>query len=123
MGDKVIVGLVFLEGADHPVTPLPDGAVAIDLIAVAVRVTRDIEPLGGHALSVARPSEQPVDLFLIRLRGLVSQESIDLGKAGWQAGEVKADPAQPELSGSCGCWAELIIFKLASNEVIHRSVC
>ena len=95
VGDEVIIRQVSLKGADHPVTPLPDGAVAIDLIAVAIRVAGDIEPLSGHALSIGRADKQAIDLFFICLGRFISEEGIELGERWWQAGEIKAEPAQP----------------------------
>ena len=95
VGDEVIIRQVSLKGADHPVTPLPDGAVAIDLIAVAIRVAGDIKPLGGHALSIGRADKQAVDLVFVCLRRFISEEGIELCKCRWQAAQIKAEPAQP----------------------------
>ena len=56
---------VAVERVDHPVAPGPHVAMAVDVIAVCVGVTGEVEPLHGHALAVVRRGQQRVDPLLV----------------------------------------------------------
>jgi hypothetical protein len=55
---ELVEGFVLVEGADHPVAPRVQLAVAVHLVAVGVGVARGIEPVGGHAFAVMRRRKQ-----------------------------------------------------------------
>ena len=62
---KLVVGQVLIEGANHPISPGPHKPIAIDLIAVRVAVTSDVQPFAGQAFAVAVGTEQPIDQTLV----------------------------------------------------------
>ena len=101
-GHEVVPGEVVVEGADDPVAPGPDAALDVALVAVGVRVARDVEPLAGHALAVAGRSQQPVDGALVGARSLVGQEGVELLGGRRQARQVEADAPQP--GRALGLW-------------------
>ena len=57
LGEKLIVGHVLAERADHPVAPRPHGAGVIELVAIAIGVACVIQPDGGHAFGVVDAGE------------------------------------------------------------------
>src|SRR5215468_6597363 len=72
--DELIERLVLVERIDYPVAPGPGAAVAIDLIAVRVGVTRGVQPSRRHTLAVTRACEQAIDDFFVSLRRCVVEE-------------------------------------------------
>ena len=63
--------------------------MAVDVIAVRVGVAGGIEPRHRHPLAVVRRLEQRVDPLLVRVRRLVGEERVDLGRRRRQAGQVE----------------------------------
>ncbi len=57
---ELIEGLIAIERLDDPIAPAPHEALGIILIAVGVGVASGVEPTLGHALAVARRSQEPV---------------------------------------------------------------
>ena len=70
-----------IERVDHPIAILPDGALAIFLVAVGVRVTREVEPRARPPLSVARRAQQAIDERVVSVGTRVRDERIDLFEA------------------------------------------
>ena len=67
-------------------------AVAIDLIAVGVRVPREVEPVHREVFAEARMPKQPVDDFLVGVGRVVIHEPVNLGQRRRQPGEIKRQP-------------------------------
>ena len=67
LDDELVVGQIAIEGVDDPVAPRPHAALAVDVIAVRVRVAGRVEPRHRHALSVVRRLQQRVDALLVRI--------------------------------------------------------
>ena len=89
-GDEAIERQVPVERRNHPVAPRPHLAHAIVLIAVRVGVARDVEPFGGHLLAVGGGGEQAIDDFLVRVRGAIGDEGVDLVRASAAARSGRA---------------------------------
>ena len=51
---KVVVRLIGIEGANHPITPRPHGAFAITLIPIAIGIPCGLQPIPCHALTITR---------------------------------------------------------------------
>ena len=66
--DELVEGEVLVERLDDPVAVRPHGAVAIHLVAVRVGEAREVQPVGGHPLAVARRGEETVDELFVRVR-------------------------------------------------------
>ena len=103
--DELIVGHVFPEGIDYPVSPRPDEAISINLVSIRVRVAGNIQPFTRHALSVGSGTKKPADNFLIRCWGLIREEGIELGQSRRESCDVECYPAQPASPG--GFWIGL----------------
>ena len=89
--DELIERHVAVERVDDPVAPRPHVAHPVVLIPVGVGVARQVEPLDRHPLAVGRRGQQPIDDALVRPRGPIGEEGIDLGDRGRQAREVERD--------------------------------
>ena len=79
---ELVIGHVPVVGVDHPIAPAPHVAQAVDVVAVSVGVTRQIEPLHGHALAVVGRIQKLVDALLVGVGGVVSQERIEFPRRG-----------------------------------------
>ena len=51
---ELIVGHVFVEGINHPIAPLPQAPVRIDVVAVRVGVPGGIKPIMRHLFAIIR---------------------------------------------------------------------
>jgi hypothetical protein len=62
LGDESTVGLVVVEGADHPVAVRPGvGAGVVVIVAVGVGVVGGVEPVAGEMFPVPRRGEELFD--------------------------------------------------------------
>ena len=86
---------VAIEGIDDPIAPPPHVALAVSLIAVAVGVSRGLEPRERHPLAVARRLQESIDDVAIGIHRSICHEPIDLGRRGRQADEIERDAANP----------------------------
>ncbi len=57
---KPVVGLIGIECPHHPIAPRPHRALAVALIAVAVRVPSRLQPIPRHPLAITRRRQQPI---------------------------------------------------------------
>jgi hypothetical protein len=75
---------VAVQGVDHPVAIAPGvGKGRILLVAVAVGVARQVEPVPPPALAVMRRTENPLDQPLIGAGLGIVDKGVDLGR-GWR---------------------------------------
>ena len=91
--DEIVDAHVAVEGADDPVTPGPEMVEPVGLIAVGVRIARDVEPVDGHAFTVGRRGEQSIHEPLISLRRAVADVSVNFFDRGWKADQIERQPA------------------------------
>ena len=91
--DEFIPREILVEGLDHPIAPRPHLALAVHLKPVAVGVARDVEPVGRHALAVARRSEEPVNQAEQGVGRAVRGEGGGFSGSRGQAGEVEGHAA------------------------------
>ena len=102
--DELVVGEIVVEGADDPVAPWPDIAVAVGLVAEGIGVAGDVAPVGGHAFAVGWGGEELVDGDGERGGGGIGGEG-GAGFVGWgEAGEGEGGAAEETFRGSG--WAE-----------------
>jgi hypothetical protein len=66
-GGELVVRQVRIQCPHDPIAPRPHRARRVSLVAVGVRVARQIEPFPDHVLAVARAGEEAVDDLLERL--------------------------------------------------------
>ncbi|MDT4851549.1 hypothetical protein FQZ97_857330 [compost metagenome] len=76
VGYKFFVGIVLVEGMDHPVAPGPHGPEAVILVPVRIGIACHIHPVEGHALAIVTAFQQFIYHLLVSVRALVFQEAI-----------------------------------------------
>ena len=121
-GDELIEGQILVERLDHPVAIRPHGAEAIRLVAVRVGETREVEPLRGHTLAIARRHEQPVHDVLVGVGRTVGHKGVDLLQCRWQAGEIEAHAAQPPFARRFRCGLKFFLFQTRQHKRVNGIV-
>jgi hypothetical protein len=117
---EAVVGQVFVERADQPVAPGPDGALGVGLVAVGVGVARQVEPGGGHALAEARVGEQALDEALVGVAGALGEEEVDLCARRRQAGQVERDAPDQRLALGLRARRQALGLQARQHEAVDR---
>ena len=91
---ELVVRHVLVVGVDQPVSPVPHLAQAVNVVAVGVGVTRDVEPLHGHALAVVGRSKKLVNSLFVGVCRMVRKEGAEFCRRGWKPGQVESHSAQ-----------------------------
>ena len=99
LGDEPAIGLVGIEGADHPIAVGPGvGAGMVVVVAVGVGVMSGIEPVAGEVFPVPRRGKEIVNLAADRVvkaaSGNLSGEGLDGVDRGGKPREVVGKAAQ-----------------------------
>ena len=116
-----VVGLVGIEGVDHPVAIAPCmGAELIALVAMAVGVVGDIEPVPGPALPVAGRGQEPIDEALEGVRGRVGLESGHLCGGRREADEIERRPTDERPPIGFRGRGEAALLEASGNEGVDR---
>ena len=84
----------------------------------AVAVPRRIHPGQRHPLAEAVGFEQPIDNFLISVRGLVGEKCVDLFDTRRQARQIERDAPQQPLAVGFGQRAEPLLLQPRKNKCI-----
>ena len=113
---ELIEGQILVERLDDPVAIRPHGAEAIRLIAVGVGETREVEPLGRHALAETRRGEQTIHDALVGVRRGVGEKFIQPLQRRRQAGEIKGHAAQPRFAVCLRRGREFFFFQAREHE-------
>ena len=79
------VGLIGIEGRDHPVAPAVHIAVWVDMVAVCVGVACQVQPAQCHPLTIGGACQQSVCHALVGTRRTVFEKSFDIRGCWWQA--------------------------------------
>ena len=96
-----VVGLVVVEALDDVVAIVPRVvAQPVVLEALALGISRHIQPMPPPSLPVARRRQQPFHQPLVRARRLVRHERIDLRRRRRQTDQVEAQ--SPDQRGAVG---------------------
>ena len=121
LDDELVERFVGVQRVDHVIAIPPDERLLrIALVAVAVRVAHDIQPVPGPALTISRSRQKFIDDRGERPRRSVLQEAILLGRRGWQAGQIEIDPPEQRarLGGRSGLPAASL--QASNNKVVDR---
>ncbi len=94
LDDELAVRHVPIECADHPIAPVPHVAMTVDMVAVRVGVTSQIQPLHRHALAIPRRIQQSINLFLIRIARAIRKERVELRGSWRKAREIERQAAK-----------------------------
>ena len=111
---------VAVEGADQPVSPWPVGAAGIGLVAMAIGIPRRVEPLDRHPFAEMRAGQHAIDIFFIRIEGLVRHKRVDVGGHRWQAGEIERDPSRECHAVGLGIRRQAFVIEPGQNEPVDR---
>ena len=71
LGQELVVGQIAVEGINHPIAIAPHIAEGVLLIALAVSVTRHVEPYSRPTLTVGRRGEQPIHPEFVSISGAI----------------------------------------------------
>ena len=118
---KPIKRKVTIEGIDHPVTISPGKRTnPIFLVAIAVGVARQVQPVPPPALAEMGRSQHPPDQVLPGLRALVLDKPAHLLRLRQQAGQVQAQAADKGVPVSLRRRSKTLHFHPGQDEPIDR---
>ena len=83
---ELVEALVGEESMNYPVAPDPHVTMVIDRVTVGIRIARAVEPIDRKPFSSRGRRKQPLNHSLVRIRFLISQESINLLRRRGQSG-------------------------------------
>ena len=116
---ELIERLVRVEGVDDPVAPAPHEALTVRLEAIAVGVTRPVEPVLRHLLAVSRRGEQSVGEALVSTRLHICDERFHLLRRRRQPGEVEAHAADERARVRLRRGLQRLAFQIREEEPVH----
>src|SRR5215510_12315505 len=121
--DESVVWLVFVERLDDVIAIAPRvGASLVGLEPLALRVTRQVQPVARPLLAVMRAAEQAVNHLLKRPGRVIGEKRVDLFRRRREAGQIECRAAQQcDLVGGGG-GLDSLAFELRQHKSIHRSL-
>ena len=110
---------IAIERFDHPlpVAPRP-GTRAVLLVAVAIGVTRQVQPVAAPLFAIVRRIEQPVHQVLVGIRPIVAEKIAHLVGRWRKAGEIEADPPDERRFGGFRRRRDGFRFQLRQHEIV-----
>ena len=115
---EFVIRHVSVVGVDQPIAPMPHVAQAVDVVAVRVSVSGEIEPLHGHTLAVVRRAQKLVNALLVSVGRRVSQKGIELGGRRRQTGQVEGHPPEQSRFVSFGRGLQSLGLEARQDEVV-----
>lgn len=85
---------------------------------IAVGVAGKIEPLGRHAFTITRGSQEPIHPFFVGVGRCVGEEIIHLARGRRDAREIKGDASKEGLARGLGRLGETLGFEPMNNELV-----
>ena len=124
LAHELVVWLVVVEAPDHVVAIRPRrGTVGILIVAIALRVAHEIEPVLRPALAVARAREQFVHELFVGVRVGVAGESIALLLRRRQSVQIEINTARKFAGIGFRRGIELLLGELLRDETIDVVAC
>ena len=112
---------VVVDRRDHPVAiDVGEGPGAILLVAVAVRVTREVQPVTAPAFAEMRRAQQPIYQPLIRIRPRVGHELAYLLGLGRQPEQIQAQPPDQRVAVRLGRRRDFLLRQPREHKRINR---
>ena len=84
---------VRVQGVDGPVAPRPHRPRAVSLIAVRVGITRRVEPVEHHSLTIAWRCEQPIDKPFVSIGRRIGEKLVHLAQRRRDARQIERHSA------------------------------
>ena len=121
--EKTVVGLVFVETANHVIAVAP-GLLVVDvrLIAAGVRVAHQVQPMPCPALAIGWRGQEPVDDISVSFRARVADEGPDLVRGRGQSGQVEGDAPQQSFLRRRRCGVQLFLVEAGENKGVDWGV-
>ena len=125
LDDEAVVGLVVVQGRDHPIAiaPLAVGQQdvrGVDIEADRVDVARQVEPVAPPALAEVGRGEQAIDQPFVSVGRRVGKEGGLLVRRRRQAHEVEIDPTQQRRAVGFGRIGQPGGFEPLEQEGVER---
>ena len=114
-----VVGFVLVQGLDDVVAITPGvGEVLVGLVAAAVGVAHQVQPVSGPALTVAGRGQQVADENVVGVGRGVLQKTVHLFGRGRQAGQIESGSADQGPAVRLGCRLQSVALQLLQDERI-----
>ena len=118
---EAVEGQVAIQCLDHPLPPAPGvGTEQVLLVAVAVGVAGQVQPVPGPFLAVTGRCQEPVHQPLIGVGPVVLQESLHLFDAGQETRQVQTDPSDEGLLGGHGGRGQPFLLQPGPDQRVDR---
>ena len=117
---KAVVGLVVIEGLDHPVPPQPQMPTPIDGESIRVRIPRRVQPVERQTFPKVRALHQPIHQPLIRLRPIILHKRLHLLRRRWQARQVQRHPPNQHRTIRLWRWLHPLLHQALPHHHIDR---
>jgi hypothetical protein len=96
-GQELIVGKVAIERGDDPVAIRRHVSLDIRLVAIGVRIPRQVQPVHRHALAVGRRRQVAIDQPLIGGFRRIGGERLDILETRRQSGQIESESPHQHL--------------------------
>ena len=123
--DELVVGQIFVEGANHPVAIIDKrwvAAVFVENIAFGIGITRDVEPVTAPVFAIMRRCQKAVNDFVVSIRRFIVYKSFDFLGVGGKPCKSKVARRIRVRFVSDFIRREVAFFELGQNEIIQREV-
>ena len=110
--------LVLVIRADHPVSPQPHGAAAVDVVTVGVGISGGVQPAQGHPLAVVGRGEQSVHQPLVGAGLAIIEKGRNFGESGRQAGKIEAESADERAPVGHGRGPDTLLLQPGEDEMV-----
>ena len=117
---ELIERQVAVESVNDPITPGPHLAQAVNVIAMRIGVTGQVEPLHRHALAVVRGLQQLVYAFFVSVGRMVREKRVHLGGSGRQTRQIERNAPQQRGLVSFGRRFQALSFQASHCEMVDR---
>src|SRR5580704_12602651 len=120
LDDEAVEMLVLVVGVDDVIAIRPDEAEIIDVKAVRVAVTRDVEPVMRAMLSVSWAFEQSINYFFIGVGRIVGHEGFNFLRCWRQTSQVVSYAANQRSFICLRRRTQPFFFQSSQDEVVDR---
>ena len=118
---EAVVRLVVIQGGNHVIAIAPRfGLFRVALIAVGLRISRDVEPMPPPPFAVLLAGKQLVDKPLIRLRRVIGYEAVNFLGRGGQSNEIEKQTADERAGIGRRIRRQPLFFEAGEHKSVDR---